>query len=472
MGRKLSERDSVVGFASRRRPEGGVTAAANCVRNGKLKNALVIAMLLALGGCGGADRQGVEIRFWAMGTEGEKLRPLIEEFESRHPDVRVRMEAIPWNAAHEKLLTALAGDSLPDMCQLGNTWIAEFAALGSLEDLTDAVGRSEAIPQEAYFPRIWRSNVIDGRLRGVPWYVDTRLLLYRTDLLAEAGFDAPPTSWREWLDVMRVLKRRRGKDRFATLMPINEFEQPIILALQAGSTLLDPEGRRGDFEGVAFRRAFEFYVGLFREGLAPSYSNTQISNVWQEFAKGTFVFYPTGPWNVHEFRNRLGPEMEDKWSTMPWPSPDGKEPGLSIAGGCSLAMFRTTRHSAAVRKVIEFLSGREAQAEMFRLTGNLPAREDAWDLTDLATDQKFAAFRRQFDFVRPTPPVAEWEQIAMGEVAKTAEEVILGETSIDDALAALDKRVDQMLEKRRWILDRRAAEVAARAGDDASVGKQ
>ena len=44
---------------------------------------------------------------------------------------------------------------------------------------------------------------------------------------------------------------------------------------------------------------------LFRDGLAPRMTNTQLSNVWDEFARGLFTFYITGPWNIGEFRRRL-----------------------------------------------------------------------------------------------------------------------------------------------------------------------
>ena len=97
------------------------------------------------------------------------------------------MQQIPWTAAHEKLLTAFVGESMPDVAQIGNTWMPEFRTLGALEDL-DAAGRALAVvTQASYFPGIWDTNVVDGTLCGIPWYVDTRVLFYRTDLLEAAG---------------------------------------------------------------------------------------------------------------------------------------------------------------------------------------------------------------------------------------------------------------------------------------------
>ncbi len=50
-------------------------------------------------------------------------------------------------------------------------------------------------------------------------------------------------------------------------------------------------------------------------------ANTRISNVWQEFERGTFAMYITGPWNVNEFRQRMSPAMDGKWTTAPLAEP-------------------------------------------------------------------------------------------------------------------------------------------------------
>ncbi|HXR56994.1 MAG TPA: extracellular solute-binding protein, partial [Casimicrobiaceae bacterium] len=159
-----------------------------------------------------------------MGREGEVVTALVPEFERTHPGIRVVVQQLPWTAAHEKLLTAFAGDALPDLCQLGNTWIPEFAALGALEPLQAYVDASQVVRAADYFDGIWDTNVIDGQLFGVPWYVDTRLLFYRTDLLARAGFDHAPRDWDEWRRAMAAIKAERGKDNYAIFLPLNEFE--------------------------------------------------------------------------------------------------------------------------------------------------------------------------------------------------------------------------------------------------------
>lgn len=395
-----------------------------------------------------------ELRVWAFGAEGDALAPLAAEFERENPEIHVRVQQIPWTAAHEKLLTAYVGGALPDVAQLGNTWIPEFAALGALQPLDTLVARdSSAVPLKDYFPGVLATNVVDGVLYGVPWYVDTRVLFYRADLLRAAGVTAPPTTWAAWRGALVKLKRVQPAGSFPLLMPLDEWAQPFIFALQAGAPLLAEHGTRGAFRDPRFRRGFEFYVSLFRDGLAPPLANTQISNVYQEFAAGRVAMYITGPWNVGEFRRRLPATVE--WNTAPLPGPDSI--GVSLAGGSSIVIMRHSARTAAAWKFLAYLSDPRRQARFFERTGDLPARRSAWRIPALARDPQLAAFRTQLGRAVPSPPVPEIELIA-SRVAHAAERAARGQETVDQALAGLDAEVDGILEKRRWLLAQRAGQ--------------
>jgi len=408
---------------------------------------LVLGCLLAFCACT-RDSSVVTIRFMAMGREAEVVSDLVAAFERENPGVRVDVQQIPWTAAHEKLLTAFAADALPDLCQLGNTWLPEFAALNSLEPLQPYVDASGTVDPRDYFAGIWDTNVVDDKLFGIPWYVDTRLLFYRRDLLAEAGFDHAPTSWPEWEQQMAAIK---AHGHYGVMMPLNEFEQLLSFGLQQSDALLREDGTRGNFESAGFRRALAFYARMFAQGWAPAMSQTQISNVWDEFFNGLFVFYVSGPWNIREFRNRAPHGLEHSWATAPLPGPDG--PGAGIAGGTSLAMFRTGKHKTQTWKFIEFLSRPQIQERFHAEIGDPPPRRSTWALPELAHDAYAAAFRDQLERVKPTPKVLEWERIVQ-EMRLTSERVVRGGESQDQALREFDTRVDAILEKRRWMRER------------------
>src|SRR5512139_3304406 len=103
--------------------------------------AAVVVLALGAGCRPGADATVLEL--WAMGREGEVVQQLVPAFEARNPGARVRVQQIPWSAAHEKLLTAYVGDAMPDVVQVGNTWLAELVALGALAPVPHPLARGD-----------------------------------------------------------------------------------------------------------------------------------------------------------------------------------------------------------------------------------------------------------------------------------------------------------------------------------------
>ncbi|HLA69237.1 MAG TPA: sugar ABC transporter substrate-binding protein [Bacteroidota bacterium] len=408
-------------------------------------------LIVVAASCRHEQGSEVLVTFWAMGAEGERVQTLIPEFERRNPGIRVKVQAIPWTAAHEKLLTAYAGTSTPDVAQLGNTWIPEFTTLEALENLDPWIGESTVIRNANYFQGFWETNVIQGSVYGIPWYCDTRVLFYRRDILTHVGYPSGPATWDELLEAsVKIKAMDKSVDRYAIFLPTNEWNVPVIMGLQAGSPILKDRHQYGDFSGTAFRKAFELYIDLFRKGLAPS-GLSQMTNVYLSFAEGYFSMYVTGPWNVGEFRRRMPANLRDQWMTAPIPGFAGNIPGISLAGGSSLVMFKSSTRKAEAWKFIEFLSEPEQQVAFYRLTGDLPPGIKAWEDTVLVNDPHLRAFRTQLQHVEPTPRIPEWEQIAI-KVQEYAEAVSMNRMTVDQALAALDRDADRILEKRRWLL--------------------
>lgn len=403
------------------------------------------AAATGLAGCERRKDGTARLTFWAMGNEATNVPQILPEFERLNPGITVDVQALPWTAAHQKLLTAYAGDSLPDLSQVGNTWVSEMAAIGAISALPAFA--SDLLTDQ--FPAVLETNRIDGRVVGIPWYVDTRLIFYRSDLLARAGYDAVPPTWAGWKEAMHAVKRVAGEGKYAVLLPLNEFEQLLTFGLQGAAPLLRDQDTRGNFSSPSFIAALAFYKSLFDEGLAPVASAAQISNVWTEFARGWFSFYFSGPWTIGDFRNRLGPETQ--WMTSGVPGPDG--PGASAPGGSSLVVYRSSPRQEAAWKLVRYLSDPSVQARFNVVTGNLPARPSAWTAPAVANDPYIAAFKGQLSRAEAVPKVPEWERIVT-EMQIVAERMVRGEYTPEAAGAEIDRRADRLLEKRRWMIER------------------
>ena len=364
------------------------------------REALTLLAAAPIGACSRGSGPGT-VTLWAMGNEGANVPKLMGGFESANPGLRVEVQPLPWTAAHEKLLTAYAGGSLPDVSQIGNTWLAELAAIGALAPLP---ATQKGLLQDQ-FPAVLDTNRIGGTYYGVPWYVDTRVQFWRTDLFQRAGHAQPPTNWADWKGALHEVKRVAGSGSYAILLPLNEFEQLL----------------------------------------------TQISNIWNEFARGFFSVFISGPWTIGDMKSRLPAEFQPRWATAGMPGPDG--PGASAPGGSSLVVFKNARDPDAAWRLVQYLSQPAVQAEFQVLTGDLPAKREAWAAPALASDPHVLTLRAQLGRAQAVPKVPEWERIVT-EMQIVAERMVRGEFTVDAAAAEIDVRADRLLEKRRWMLER------------------
>jgi multiple sugar transport system substrate-binding protein len=388
------------------------------------------------------------IEFWGLGREGEVVAELVPLFE-KETGIHVDVQHIPWTAAHEKILTAHVGKSLPDVAQIGNTWIPELSTLHAIEPLNRFV-RDDV--KADYFPGIWATNVVGDTLYGIPWYVDTRVLFYRTDMIP-----VPPRTWSEWIAVMERVKRERNDPHFfPLLMPTNEWPQPVVLAMQKGATFVDDAGH-ARFDEPAFISAFSFYLDIYKRGLAPVMSNSQVANLYQQFGDGDFAMFVSGPWDVGNLRMRLKPEQQKTWSVAPMPAPDGTPwPGVSMSGGSSLVISKTTKKKDAAWKFIEFLSRPDIQVRFSQLSGDLPARRSAWNTAELKNDREMQAFLVQLDRTAALPRIPEIENIVT-TIFEHGQLATRGQFGAAEGAQRLDEKVERMLEKRRWVVAREAS---------------
>jgi multiple sugar transport system substrate-binding protein len=293
-------------------------------------------------------------------------------------------------------------------------------------------------------------------LRGIPWYVDTRILYYRLDLLRQMGYEAPPRTWDGVLQLCEAMQKdakRAGMIRYPLFLPTNEWVPAIVLGVQSGGGFLKDHDTRGNFSGEDFRRAFSLLAEFYRKEYSPA-GQSLITNMYNAFSDGLIAMYITGPWNVGEFRRRIPSSLQGAWMTAPLPSMDASYPGFSLPLGTSLVLFRDSPRKQEAWKLIEFLASTEQSLAFYRVTGNLPPRKSAWRDSALTGNAYTRAFYSQLQRLSPLPKIPEWEQIVI-KLQLYVEFVATGAMSVDEALRRFDGDVDRILEKRRWLLQQR-----------------
>jgi multiple sugar transport system substrate-binding protein len=144
------------------------------------------------------------ITVWAMGAEGDNLSKLTKDFETANPGVKIQVTAIPWDAAHDKFTAAIAAGNTPDVAMVGTTWMGEFASSNAIDPTPASIDKS------AFFDGAQKTTEVNGTSYGIPWYVETRVVYYRTDLAKKAGFDSAPTDWQGLKDMAKAMQTKAG----------------------------------------------------------------------------------------------------------------------------------------------------------------------------------------------------------------------------------------------------------------------
>ena len=416
------------------------------------KNLFILLICLGIS-CNQSSEQRA-INFWGLGTEGEFVKQLIPKFEAENPSIKVNVQMIPWTAAQEKLISAFASDNLPDVFQLGNTWIPQFAQLEAINELNEFINESNVVRPENYFRGIWDTNVLDSLVYGIPWYIDTRVLFYRKDILSKVGFSSPPKTWEELYRLSKKIKELyRNENKYAIYIPTNEWANFIIFGLQNGAELLKENNSYGNFSSDKFTQAFSYLLNFYKEDLTPL-GVSHVTNVYQAFAEEYFSMYISGPWNIPEFKKWMKGDLQDKWMTAPLPGPNENIRGISLAGGSSLVISKKSKNKTDAWKLIEYLSKPETQIDFYNLVNDLPAVIEAWKDSSLSSDPYMNAFYEQFNYVVATPKIPEWEQIVFSKLQQYVELAARDVLTVREALKKLDDDVNVILEKRRWMLSR------------------
>lgn len=376
----------------------------------------VLVAILVVAGCGrdnggGETDGGAEpisdgpatgtITVWAMGTEGENLEQLAADFEAENPEADVQVTAVPWDAAHQKISSAIAAGETPDVSMIGTTWMGEFAQTGALDPTP-----TELIDSAAFFPGVWDTSLVDGTSYGVPWYVETRLIFYRTDLAEEAGFTQPPQSWDE-LKAFAEGMQEAGAEWGINLPPggTGSWQTVLPFAWQNGAEIATDDAFTLDTPQMT--EALTYYQSYFTEGLSPT--ELAQGELEQGFIDGSIGAFISGPWHVGILNDQGGEDFADSYSVAHMPR---QAAATSFVGGSLMSVFSETANRDGAWKFVAWLSRPEVQVQWYEIVNDLPAVQSAWDDPTLASDPVLATFGDQLQDAKSPPAIATWEQVA------------------------------------------------------------
>ncbi len=357
------------------------------------------------------------ITVWAMGAEGEKLPELAKEFETANPGSKINVTAIPWDAAHDKFTTAITANKTPDVAMVGTTWMGEFAGMDALDPAPGEIDKA------VFFEGAQKTTEVAGTSYGIPWYVETRLVYYRTDLAQKAGITTPPTDWQGLKDMAKAMKEKAGAKYGIGLQAggVGSWQSVMPFAWSAGADLTKDDGKAYNFDSPEMLKAVQYYQSFFTEGLsdkaAPATPTTE-----PDFVSGRVPMFISGPWMMSAVEKAGGAGFKEKYDVMQIPA--DKE-SSSFVGGSNLVVFKNTKERDTSWKFVQWLAEPETQVKWYGISTDLPSVKSAWEDPAMSADKKLAVFGKQLETAQAPPSFPTWEQVVtsfdkeMEKVTKT-----------------------------------------------------
>ena len=379
---------------------------------------------------------GDAITFWYMGDSTSGIDPLIEEFTAE-TGIQVNVQSIPWQNLSEKLLTAIASQSGPDVMQTAVSRTAELVTADAIIDMTDYINSVEGFSKDRFFDASYESLKMGDKYYGVPWITDVYCNMYRTDIFAEAGWATYPTTWDEFKQACRDIKEKTGVTPFM-IVAANNYNELFNYPFQAGSSIVT-EDRKAVFNQKEYVEAMEYLNSFYEEGLADRVWDGVASYV--KLSNGEVASCYAGTWEASQMLSNS--DMDGKWAVAQWPA--GPANNNSVYAGSNLVIPTWTTNEEAAVKLIEFLTRTENMLKYNELAGSLPAVREAWEDPKLADDPVLSVFGAQIEHAQPFPKVPEIEEIGI-EATSAYERISAGEEDIQTVCDELNDFAQNLLD--------------------------
>lgn len=352
----------------------------------------------------GTDKDGkVTITYLKPGADEpatrERVEGFIKRFEEKNPNIHVKLEAVGWDNAYQKLVTGFNGGSSPDVFAGGTRWMTAFADMNALLPLTDMA--SEKITE---YPEALQNSVqYKDEIYAIPRAFSARSLIYRSDLIEQ-----PPTTWDELVETAKkVQEENEGMYGFAIAgaAHVSTTTQFFNYLLQNGGQVFDKDGNVTINSPEAVE-ALKFYSELYTKHKVvpnPVEYNRELLPVL--FKEGKIAMYVIGPWG----KGMMGIEPDnEKTPFKSAPLPKG-EKMANVLVSDSLMVSSKTKHPEESWKFIEYITSMEEQSKFDKENGSLPLLTEEAKDPFFKEDPYFSTFVDMIEYGEPQPMPAVWE---------------------------------------------------------------
>ncbi|RJP57804.1 MAG: ABC transporter substrate-binding protein [Ignavibacteriales bacterium] len=425
----------------------------------KLKNVvkfivILIGLSLLFSSCGegssGTDGETKEIVFWHsfVSSTVPALNALIADFESIHPNIKVKAQYIPTgDALVQKLITSIQSKTAPDISWLHAHFIEDLVEANAIYKMDHFINGENGLEEgtlEDIYPALLQYASWRGTLYTIPMEATNLALLYNKDMFRAAGLDPnhPPKNWEELQEYAEKLtfdKNGDGKfEQVGLFLPVFPAAGPLSSWMvwqfhpflwQAGGYKIDLEQTHVMYHEEAGVQALQLWKDIYQklrlDVFTPDYDVA--------FASKNLAMAMDGPWNLPRY-NEILKNMD--WGFAPLPA--GPEKRATIVGGEYLAIFKQSKNPDEAWAFLKWIIEPEVQAKWAMTSGYLPIRRAVLEVPEfqkyLKENPNFKVFVDEMEYGQAERPIDYGGMEIMRHMADAIEKATVGKQDVRKAL--------------------------------------
>jgi len=257
---------------------------------------------------------------------------------------------------------------------------------------------------QAFIPDIVRGIVIDDRIYGVPWRMDSLALYYRPDLLPEGS--GAPQSWEDLLKTATEIADEE-KHLYGLGLPGAAGGQSasalLVFLWGAGGSLYDEDGQI-NFTSPQMRQALSFWVKMARRGaLQPEVLSWDALRLQAAFGEGKLGMIMAGSALAVRLRKEY-PQLNFAVAALPY-----RDRPVAYVSATYLVIMRSSPHRNESRDFLKFVASRRGQQHLMA-TGSVPSHNEL--IAQVRSDPLMSAFTANLDHAHSIPR-EHWASIEM-----------------------------------------------------------
>ncbi|MCA1371636.1 extracellular solute-binding protein [Bradyrhizobium sp. BRP14] len=363
----------------------------------------------------------------------QSVREMTDEFQKQNPGISVDLEFVPYEGLHDKIVLGQGSGDGYDAVLFDVIWPAEFAVNDILVDVTDRI-----TPEinEGVLPGAWTTVEYKGRRYGMPWVLDTKYLFYNKEILAKAGFNAPPKTWAELMSQAKAIKEK-GIVQHPIVWSWAQAEAVICdygtLLSAFGGKFLDEKGAPA-FQSDGGLKALDYMAASIKDGTTNPNSREYLEeDVRRVFQDGEAAFALNWTYMFNLANDPKQSKVAGKVGVVAAPGVEGISAASAVNGSMGLGITKSSQHPEETLKYITFLTSQPTQNKFAKLS--LPIWASSYDDPAVLEGQQemVAAAKIGLPLMYPRPAAVKYQELSL-LLQVAIQRALFDQASPDEAL--------------------------------------